>query len=136
MLKKENDSLWLSTIYIKNNKKKIHTAYYKTKYKKLVTGKTTHYNFKGKESSVRFYDFKGSKTGTYTNWFDNGKVNFIGAYEEGKQEGAWKFYHTNGTLGAEKIYNKGELEKETFYDEKGKVLPKGSFINRKENSLF
>ena len=136
VLVKKSDSLWYSSIYNKNNNKILHTSYYQTKEKKTLVGKTTHYHLNGREASLRYYTKKGAKVGTSTKWFDNGKVNLVGAYEKGKQHGSWKFYHFNGELALEKIYNNGELEKETFFDEKGKELSKGSFINRKEKEHF
>lgn len=136
VLTQQRDSLWLSNVYIKNNRKKIATSFYKTKHKKTKVGKTTFYNLKGEVSWIRYYDEEGKKLGTSTRWFDNGNVNLVGAYENGKQEGSWKFYHTNGKLAAEKIYDKGALKKEFFYNEKGKELAYGSFINRKEEAVF
>lgn len=135
-LKKENDSLWFSEIFLKNINKRIHSSYFKTKERKVVVGETKHYNLKGDVVALRYYNSNGDKLGVSTRWFDNGQVNLIGRYENGKQEGSWNFYHINGTLAAEKKYHKGALDKVDYYNEKGELLPRGSFINKKEAAVF
>ena len=40
----------------------------------------------------------GLLEGTFTQWFDNGKVDYIAKYEKGRPTGTWKYYSKDGKL--------------------------------------
>jgi antitoxin component YwqK of YwqJK toxin-antitoxin module len=57
------------------------------------------------------------------NWFDNGAPFSGGRFLNGKMHGIWKFYHRNGKLAGEEIYDKGFVVSKTYYNEDGSLQP-------------
>lgn len=47
--------------------------------------------------------------GTYTHYYDNGVLAEQGEYHEGKKEGVWRGYHSNGQPYFEEFFSKGRL---------------------------
>jgi TonB family protein len=63
-------------------------------------------------------------------WFDNGQPQTIGNFLLDKKEGKWEYYHKNGKLAAIAEYSQNKVLSKTFFDEKGKVLPDTSNVDR------
>lgn len=56
-------------------------------------------------------------------WFDDGAP-AAGGYEVmGKPDGKWKYYHHNGTLAGEVMYNKGKITSCNYFNEDGSPQP-------------
>ena len=59
-------------------------------------------------------------TAVSVSWFDNGelssagRLNMLGAYN-----GKWQFFHRNGQLSSDEIYNNGQLVSKKYYTETG-----------------
>ena len=66
-------------------------------------------------------------------YHNNGNVEIIGNYKNGKQEGEWKYYRENGKLEGIGNYKNGKREGEwKFYRENGKLEQIENFKNGKE----
>lgn len=63
-------------------------------------------------------------------WFDNGNVSYAGYLLYGKKTGKWKYYHRNGQLSGEEVFNSGNVVSKTFYNEDGSAQPDTSKANR------
>ena len=133
---KQTDSLWLVDRYWAGLNRLKSKSFFTSSNKELKIGKETNYSRFGKILNEKFFDNKGGKIGTQTTWFDNGKIDYIGSYKDGLQEGEWNFYHYNGKLALQKFYHKGKLISKIYYSEKGKVLPKSTIIIDKEDRVF
>ncbi len=58
--------------------------------------------------------------GVQVSWFDNGAPSEAGMFIHFEnQHGKWKYFHKNGNLSAEEIYNDNVLVNKTFYNEDG-----------------
>jgi uncharacterized protein len=101
----------------------------------------------------------GDRDGPWKDLYPDGSVRAEGIYDNGKQTGEWKFYHSNGKLEQTGKFNKqgkpegtwkwyfdtGQLLKEenyhiglrdglsTQYDEAGKIIEEGEFVNGNED---
>jgi antitoxin component YwqK of YwqJK toxin-antitoxin module len=65
----------------------------------------------------------GKRNGSWTCYYDDGKIQTEGIYTEDLKQGLWKMYHTNGKLAGEGAFEKDhEKGKWKFYDEEGKLL--------------
>ncbi len=97
----------------------------------------------------------GNRDGPWKDYYPDGKLKAEGGYENGKQVGEWKFYFENGKIEQTGKYNKqgklegiwkwyfegGQLSREesyhnavrdgllTEYDETGKLIEEGEFVN-------
>jgi antitoxin component YwqK of YwqJK toxin-antitoxin module len=40
----------------------------------------------------------GQMNGTFTQWFDNGMIDYVAEYENGRPTGTWKYYRKDGSL--------------------------------------
>ena len=49
--------------------------------------------------------------GYETQWYENGQVEAVGSYLDGKQEGLWRGYHPDGTPYYQELYHEGKLER-------------------------
>ena len=70
--------------------------------------------------------FKGD--GYVKSWYENGQLNYEGAYKSSKKVGVWKVYHENGRLAFEGSYKDGEPDgiwKE--WDENGMLKNEGTY---------
>ena len=97
------DTLWKVTNYYRNGKIKKY-GHFKTKSKENPIGEFITFNRKSKIITVTFYNLNGKKNGRHRTWFDNGNVNSIGIYLDGKREGKWKYYHYNGNEACRQYY--------------------------------
>ena len=60
-----------------------------------------------------------------------------GTFNDGKQEGIWKYYWTNGLLGEKGTYKDGKQEGIwKSYDENGQLAVKGTYKNHKLHGIM
>jgi hypothetical protein len=83
---------------------------------KLITEKDTLLIFKypdGKRESIRTYK-KSQITGTYSRWYENGKLMWKKELKNGIQYGTSVFYSESGTKVAELMYENGKITDTIF----------------------
>ena len=51
-------------------------------------------------STVRFAEAKGQRVGHWITWYVNGQKHSEGTYADGKREGSWQFWKSDGTVDA------------------------------------
>ncbi|MES2851071.1 MAG: TonB family protein [Bacteroidota bacterium] len=73
----------------------------------------------GVMSDSSTYDLEGKID--VTNWFDNGQLSSTGKVYHNKENGKWQYFHRNGRMSAEELYEVGKLISRVYYDEEGKV---------------
>ena len=104
----------------------------------------------------------GDRQGPWKDYYPDGSVRAEGNYENGKQVGEWKFYYQGGKLEQKGKFSKsgklegtwkwffdnGQLQREesfraglkdglsTTYDESGKVVEEGEFIDGNEDGVW
>lgn len=62
-------------------------------------------------------------SGVQVSWFDDGQPSEAGFYGAGrKPRGKWQFFHRNGTLSAQEVYDGGRLLSKEYFDEQGQKL--------------
>ena len=67
--------------------------------------------------------FHADGSGMQVTWFDNGSPSSAGVYTAGrKMQGEWKFYHKNGQISADELYDQGKLLRKDYYDENGGMV--------------
>lgn len=67
--------------------------------------------------------FHADGGGMQVTWFDNGNPSSAGVYATGrKMHGEWKFYHKNGQISADELYDQGKLIRKDYYDENGGMV--------------
>ena len=67
--------------------------------------------------------FHADGSGMQVTWFDNGNPSSTGVYAAGrKMHGEWKFYHRNGQISADELYDQGKLMRKDYYDENGGMV--------------
>ncbi len=107
-------------------------------------------------------DENGLKQGLWTEFYDNGAKKAEGKYKDNKKIAYWKFYYKNGNIEQQGMYNNNgnaegewkwyfsngnELLVQNFqdgleegflieYDDTGKVITKGEFIEGQETGLW
>jgi len=114
------------------------------------------YHYKGMMSDSSFYR-NGGITGTsigwhsngymkdsveysndgkavYVSWFDNGIASSAGRLVNGKQDGAWQYFHKNGRLAALEKYRQDQLLSRIYYDEAG--LQQTDTVDRDHSAVF
>jgi mono/diheme cytochrome c family protein len=61
--------------------------------------------------------------GSFTSYFENGKISSEEFYKDGLRYGNWRFYHENGPIKKELNYKKGLLEgKQRYFSTTGKLI--------------
>ena len=81
------------------------------------------YNDLGIKTAKGLLDSNGRKTGTWTLFYDDGKIYAIGKYKNGKRQGSWKFFYKDGKLLEKGFYRDGQPHGQwTWYYPNGKVL--------------
>jgi len=86
-----------------------------------------------------YYEESGKKIehGTYTKWYENGKIMIQGTYQDGKREGVWREYFRDGTLKAEGPYLNGERHGAwVIYYESGNKHWEGSYASGEKDGLW
>ena len=89
--------------------------------------------FSGKVTGLGNGSIKnGKKEGEWVHYYSNGQLDFKGNYKNGKQEGAWILYWNNGQLYSKGNYKNGKKEGAwVFYHRDGRVVEanSGTFKN-------
>lgn len=94
---------------------------------------------KTKKLEYSYYEENGRKIehGTYTKWYENGKIMIQGTYQDGKREGTWREYFRNGVLKAEGSYVGGKREGAwIIYYESGNKHWEGNYLNGEKEGLW
>lgn len=80
----------------------------------------------------------GKKIGTWKYYYPNGQIEQTGKYSlKGKLDGAWKWFFENGSLLKEEFYRNGVRDGISIeYDETGKIIEEGEFVNGLEEGLW
>lgn len=83
------------------------------------------------------YD-NGKQIGEWKYYHSNGKIEQIGRFSKlGKPEGLWKWYFDSGKLLKEERYRNGLKDGlSTEWDETGKVIEEGEFVNGNEDGAW
>lgn len=80
----------------------------------FTTGKAIYYNDKGGISSEGMMASGMIQKGKWIGYHENGNKNYEGSFNaEGKKDGVWKFFNTQGIAATEQIFKNGELVKTT-----------------------
>jgi hypothetical protein len=72
---------------------------------------------KSKEGNI----INGQSEGLWTEWDESGNVVFQGNYLHGKKDGPWVEYWNNGKKRNETIFDNGNLQNETHWEEDGNI---------------
>ena len=109
----KKSGLWLS--YHNNGMMSDSTVY---SFGKMI-GTSLSWHPDGSISDSTIENEDGS--GILVSWFENGSPSIAGFYSTGrKQDGKWKYFHSNGTISSIEVFNTGKLVDKTYYDEQGK----------------
>jgi antitoxin component YwqK of YwqJK toxin-antitoxin module len=90
----------------------------------------------GKQKCQGMVDSAGSQIGNWTFYHENGEVESLGSFINGKNEGVWNFYDTTGNKLKEVVYQNGIYNgKYADYKPTGEInsigyYKKGAKINR------
>jgi len=128
------DSLWLVRRYFANGKI-FRLGKFKHKAKKQPIGEFLEYYSNGHLKKKFFYNDKSLKSNWIKNWFYTGKLSHSGNYRNGKREGIWKFYHSNGNMASKLYYKNEHIVKSVIYDEQGAEI-KVSLIRFKKATFI
>lgn len=81
---------------------------------------------------------EGNRTGEWEFYYASGKLEQKGKYDKkGRMQGTWKWFYESGKLWREEIYVNGKREGElTDYDENGKIITHGNFIDNKQEGFW
>ena len=89
--------------------------------KGIVVGTRMSWHSNGYPSDSTAWESDGSAV--KVSWFDNGNPSAAGRYAAGeKMHGTWKFFHSNGALSSEEVYNNGTVVSKQYYTDAGKLL--------------
>lgn len=124
-----NGVLKSSGKYIKDKKEGLWMNFHNNGF---MTDSTVY--FKGKQigESLSWYPngyprdsivLNEDRSGVHVSWFDNGFPAAAGRYSSDmKQNGMWKFFHSNGNVSSIEIYDDSKLINKQYFNEKGEVL--------------
>lgn len=85
----------------------------------FVTGKAVFYNQRGGKSSEGTMVNGMIQKGNWIGYHENGNKNYEGSFNaEGKKDGVWKFYDTQGLPTTEQTFKSGEIMKTTELNKK------------------
>lgn len=79
----------------------------------LPVGEWTEFHPNGEKRAQGTYNTEGNADGPVFYWFDNGRPEIKGKFEDGKRQGGWKYYNKDGTLHMQVLYDQGEYVKST-----------------------
>ena len=98
--------------------------------------KNTNIPFSGEINETLKADQNGKKEGTWVRYYSNGQLFSVSNYETGKKNGAWITYNNKGHL-IEKGHYKNDLEEGHWIRlfENGKISYKGKFNMAKNQDL-
>jgi len=109
----KKEGLWLT--YHENGKIKDSTFY------KNNNPTATSYSWfsDGRMNVKREMDESGNGTGIETSYWNNGNLDFIGNWLNGKRNGLWTYHHYNGNKSAEVIYENNKIINSKCFDTNG-----------------
>ena len=117
-----------------NGNPKVVKYYEKKDGKDQVVKEIVFYENKNKKMEGEYSDEK--RSGTWTAWYEDGKVWSEGAYVDGKRNGPGIVYHPNGRKYIESVYaNDEKTGKWRFYDTAGNVIKEVDFDLMKADTV-
>ena len=69
-----------------------------------------------------YYDEEGLKTAYWKSLYEDGSIDYEGAYLKDALQGEWKWYFRNGQMSAREVYDNDKLKKIEFWNENGKKV--------------
>ena len=94
-----------------------------------MTGTALSWHSNGFPADSSIYN--ADESGVSVSWFDNGSLASAGLYAVGHQKnGKWKYFHKNGKLSANEIFDNGNLTDKQYFDEEGVAMADTSSRDR------
>ncbi len=97
---------WESITYFKNGKINSKASYHNERF----IGPVTFYHSNGQKNFEQIYDSSGKSNGTFRLWNERGQIMQTGNDKQGKMIGEWKTYFDNGNLESIIQYNEGRKD--------------------------
>ena len=98
----------------------------------IANGQYESYHDNGQLQGIKTYK-DGKKDGLYEKYYDNGKLEERVTYKDRKLDGLWETYYKNGQLWGIKTYKDGKLEGlYVLYNEDGTLELKCFYVNGKQ----
>jgi hypothetical protein len=122
-----NNKLESKGMYVHNKKEGLWLSYYENGNKKDSTvfknnnpiGISYTWFENGNFSIQREMDRDGKGNGKEISFWENGKVDFEGIWENGKRNNLWIYHHVNGNKSAEVFYQNNIISSYKCFDENG-----------------
>jgi hypothetical protein len=77
----------------------------------------------------------GKKDGPWVDYHSNGQLSYKGTFKDGKKVGPWVFHHSNGQLSYKGTFKDGKEEGPwVFYRDDGQLYVKGTYKDGKKIS--
>ena len=123
----DGKSLWTTYDYFMNNKIQM-IGTYKDKKLLIKQGHFIFYYENGKKQSEG--DFENNKNeGQWTYWFENGQKKSEGKFEKDLRQSTWIYWHENGQKKSEGLYvNNNEEAKWFFWFDSGEKSAEGKYL--------
>ena len=88
------------------------------------------YEKSGSKKSETYMLFSGIKVGLWSTWYENGRKESEGQYQDGEREGLWTVWYENGQRDTEGEFRNGEKEgRWTNWYDNGKTKSEGQYQN-------
>lgn len=113
MVHNKEQGLWLS--YYNNGYMRDSTVYDKGK----PTGTSLSWHVTGYPADSIVYNNDG--TAVEVDWHSNGVISGAGRLKDDKMNGVWQFFHNNGRLAAEEVYDTGRLVSGKYFNKDGNM---------------
>ncbi|MEO8405718.1 MAG: energy transducer TonB [Chitinophagaceae bacterium] len=110
----KKEELWLS--YHSNGMMSDSTFYTNGK----PSGISQSWNSNGYQTDSALYMADGKSVSV--SWFDNGTLSSAGYKINDAMQGKWRFYHSNGNISAEEVYDHGKLLSRKYFNESGEEI--------------
>lgn len=72
--------------------------------------------------------------GSHLEYYQNGTLKLTGQYEKGYRSGVWTWYFENGKMNRIVVYDFAEPVKELEFDDKGNLIEEYDFVKEKTNT--
>jgi antitoxin component YwqK of YwqJK toxin-antitoxin module len=66
----------------------------------------------------------GKPDGLFISWYENGQKELEGHAVNGQYHGLWESWYENGVKSSEMLFNNGDVQECSYFDEKGKIIHK------------
>ncbi len=109
----KKQGLWLS--FYDNGAMQDSTVYEEGR----PAGTSIGWHFNGYQQDSIVYNDDG--TAVEVDWSTNGIPSAAGRWKYGKMDGPWQFFHNNGKLAAQEVYDTGKLVSAAYFDREGSV---------------